>query len=253
MKKHIFSSLQIENGPHMVSKEDYRDGNQDLQVLLRTVVGTDYQSGVLTGPENPLNITLKDLLSALIGAAVHLWVFSRTFHSIDMTNTPLLQKYREAIATSCTDQSLFNLDVAVHQKLIKERDFEDLTIPRLTARHTDRFLAAVKILDSETQANEFRYSIEHIFKLAIRIRTSFLVAAETYVSFWPCRGQKINCNDMESPLMGNILENNVVRLPISPGLHVYAREKGMVEYNYPDNDKWDNATLKDTFQATILV
>lgn len=73
----------------------------DLDVLLSTVFpgGGALSSQTTLGVSSKFN--LYELVQALTGAAIHQWVFESEFWWPAMIITPLLQRYREHIATLC--------------------------------------------------------------------------------------------------------------------------------------------------------
>lgn len=100
--KEQLASIVLVNGTRKPSIGSLYGQSADLDALLHSV----FDVGDRDNREEPSNalpdVTLSELIQALTGAAIHCWVFESGYHSIFMKNTPLLQKYRDHIATLCT-------------------------------------------------------------------------------------------------------------------------------------------------------
>ena len=100
MKDQI-ASMVVANGTGKPSIGSLYGQSADLDALLHTVFGVDIRSNMKEISNISPDLTIHELIQALTGAAIHCWVFESWFHPIAMTNTPLLQKYRDHIATLC--------------------------------------------------------------------------------------------------------------------------------------------------------
>jgi hypothetical protein len=73
----------------------------DLDDLMCTIFTIDVKHPSSERPVLPRGLTLYELIQALVGAAIYRWVFTAEFRWLSMTVTPLLQKYRDYIASLC--------------------------------------------------------------------------------------------------------------------------------------------------------
>ncbi|KAF2181386.1 hypothetical protein K469DRAFT_729477 [Zopfia rhizophila CBS 207.26] len=233
MKEQLASILVI-NGTSKPLIGSLYGQSADLDVLLRTV----FNIGIQSNAEELLNaspeLTLRELIQALTGAAIHCWVFESGGH-----------------------EGLYNLDTAVHQSMIKEKDFKDVTIPRMASRHTTRLLNALQpLFDKQLQyktARKLKLTLDCILRLAIQVRSLSLVGTEDYASIWPSPGSLFDNNEMETEHSGMATMANLVRLPLSPGLRAYPKENAMVGYHRFGNGEGTSRTPKYVIKALILI
>ncbi|KAH7385874.1 hypothetical protein BKA66DRAFT_527493 [Pyrenochaeta sp. MPI-SDFR-AT-0127] len=210
------------------------DNSDDLDLLLTTVFDAGYDSRVKAISNVCPAFTFSDLVQGLTGAAIHRWVFQCEYRSYATTITPLLQKYREHIATLCGDERLCSLDTAAHHSLLGEKTFVEATIPRMGNSLTTRFLTALQPLFDQCPKYDTSRSLKpllrDIFQLAIQIRTLSLNGQEDYESIWPLSGSSFDVNDMETKHLGTMSVADIVWLTICPGLRAYSKNKEMVQY-----------------------
>lgn len=76
--------------------------SEDLDMLLRALFGVGCRGNVQRTLVDSTEYTVLELVQALTGASLHHWVFENEYRLTGMTNTPLLQKYRDHISTLCT-------------------------------------------------------------------------------------------------------------------------------------------------------
>lgn len=100
MKERV-SLLSVLNDSDKPPVDLFHGQSADLENLLRTVWNGDSQSDLSEFLHAVPHLDLNTLIQALTGAAIHLWVFQAEFHSYSTMITPLLQKYRDHIATLC--------------------------------------------------------------------------------------------------------------------------------------------------------
>ena len=65
----------------------------------------------------------------------------------------------------------------------------------------------------------------------MQIRSLSLVGTEDYESIWPSSGSRLDSNEMETEHSAQKPTENLVRLPLSPGLRVFSKENAMVGYH----------------------
>jgi hypothetical protein len=75
--------------------------SKDLDHLLSTIYPVCDASFPRKTSSVPSRLSLGELVPTLTGAAIHLWIYGSEFRWPAMTITPLLQKYREHLATVC--------------------------------------------------------------------------------------------------------------------------------------------------------
>lgn len=97
------TDLLVLNASRQLSIEPLYGQSRDLDVLLRTTFDTSIESKGERRSE--VVLALGELIQALTGAAIKVWVIESTFNSTSTMSTPLLQKYRGIIATLCTSPS----------------------------------------------------------------------------------------------------------------------------------------------------
>ena len=100
MKEEI-SSILVTDGTKRPSIGSLYGHSDDLDELLRSIFDDDKQSQADQIVENLQYVTVRELVQALVGAAIHSWVFMSGYRPNSMTITPLLQRYRDHINTLC--------------------------------------------------------------------------------------------------------------------------------------------------------
>lgn len=122
--------IQILGGDTKLRIADVCNVSKDLDELLSITFGTDSrdfsQEKVDLGPE----LSLYDIIQALVGAAIHSWIFSTEYCPFAITPVPLLQEYRRQISAICeyVHLHIYNTD-------LQQTDLRRCTI--LIMRHID--------------------------------------------------------------------------------------------------------------------
>lgn len=101
--KDSIASILVLNGAVQVLVEPLYGQSDDLDILLYAIFQSCTEANAGNRPITAPKFTLREILQALIGAAVKVWIFENTFQSTSMMTTPLLQKYRQHIQTLCKE------------------------------------------------------------------------------------------------------------------------------------------------------
>ncbi|KAH7378747.1 hypothetical protein BKA66DRAFT_532581 [Pyrenochaeta sp. MPI-SDFR-AT-0127] len=255
MKEEI-ASIRVINGSDKLFIGPFLNQSSDIGVLLRTVLECSHTKAEELLDVSPA-LTLCEVIQSLTGAAIHLWVFQAEYLPEIMMNTPLLQRYRDHIATLCGHDRLCDLDTIVHQSIIEEQNFSEFTSPRIASKHAARLFDALQpFLEQQLHCKtveNLKRRLDLIFGLAVQIRSFSLVAREEYESIWPLFGSSIDANEMESEHMGSENTADLVRLPLSPGLRVFSKSKELVGYHGFEAKDRARGTLKYVIKALVLI
>ncbi|KAF2707545.1 hypothetical protein K504DRAFT_383490 [Pleomassaria siparia CBS 279.74] len=262
--KDQLASIVVANGTSKLLVDSLYGQSADLDVLLRTVFDVGIRSNMEQTSNASPDLTLHELIQALTGAAIHCWVFESMYRPTAMTNTPLLQKYRDHLVDLWAPEDLYSLDTAVHYSMIEEKDFENVTIPSMASRHTIRLSNALQPLFKKQlqsrmtkklqsrMTKKLRHTLDDILRLALKIRSLSLVGTEEYESIWPSSGSLVDNNEMDMQHSRITTMANLVRLPISPGLRGYPKKKAMVGYHPFGNWEGSSRTPKLVIKALVI-
>jgi hypothetical protein len=111
--KYRIATLPVMDGAREYPIESLTGILADLDDLLSSVFGVDTPSKLEAIPSASPNATSFELIQALTGASVCSWVFGAEFQSHVVGTTPLLQEYRDIIATCCRfEPTTFSCDSA---------------------------------------------------------------------------------------------------------------------------------------------
>jgi len=153
------------------------------------------------------------------------------------------------------EESLYSLDTAVHQNIMKKESFIESTLPGMSATLTTRVLAAMQpLLDQQPgkkTSDELRISLESIMLRALRIRSLSLVGDASYESIFPPLGSTVNDNEMEAKEASAVNSSAIVRLTFCPGIRAYSKKKFMVQYEGFAGESED--TLERMYSVKALV
>ncbi|KAF2124676.1 hypothetical protein P153DRAFT_370595 [Dothidotthia symphoricarpi CBS 119687] len=255
MKDQIPTILVLNDADKLSIKHLYGEST-DLDGLLSIIFGTDGLGGFQKMADSLPALTLYDLVQALTGAAIHSWIFGSEYRIHSLKDSPLLQKYRDHIATLCGYESLCNLDIAVHRSIVDEQSFRDVIVRNMSETYTTRLLHALQPLFQQplerNATRKLKSSLDRVLSLAVQIRSDSLVGTEDYESVWPAIGSTYSQNEMETKHAGSVAIANVVRLSLCPGLRAYSKKKAMVEYHSLGNGGCSNVTPKYVIKALVL-
>ncbi|CAO2658464.1 Nn.00g061870.m01.CDS01 [Neocucurbitaria sp. VM-36] len=251
------SAILVSTGTDEPSPGWLDGASDDLNDLLSTVLNDRSQDGTEPMLDVYPALALHELIQTLTGAAIHLWVFASHYRPHALTTTPLLQKYRDHIATLHDNDSLHNLDTAVHQSIVREKSFVDVSIPGMSSTLTTRLLDALRpLLDQKPKlkmAKNLKPLLHRVFCLAFQIRSATLVGTEEYESIWPMFGITLNESEMEIKSVEPATVGQVVRLPLCPGLRIYSKKSSMVEYHGFRTSEGSEQISKLVIKALVLV
>ncbi|KAF1849716.1 uncharacterized protein K460DRAFT_324282 [Cucurbitaria berberidis CBS 394.84] len=250
------ASILVTNDTEKLLIDSLYGISANLDALLCIIFDADIQKGT-EKLSNASPVTLCELIQALTGAAIHRWVFEKGYRSNTMTITPLLQRYRDLIRNLAGHETLCDLDTTAHQSLIREKDFNEVIIPRMTSEYTTLLLDALQPLFSKSLQSKTREGLKSpldcIFGLAMQIRSLSLVGTEEYESVWPSSGSLFDNNEMETEQSESNNAANLVRLPLLPGIRAYSKQKAMVGYHGFGNGEGPNKTPKYVCKALVLI
>jgi hypothetical protein len=108
------------------------DNDADLTGLIRTVLGLNPQERVSTEKVRIQlsRLSLQSVVRALTAAAVCQWVFQAELPGMSLTDSVLLDEYRDHLITRDGEVALRNLDFAAHQSLFDGTLFQKNILPR---------------------------------------------------------------------------------------------------------------------------
>lgn len=99
---------------------------------------------------------------------------------------------------------------------------------------TDRLTQALQPFFRESVKHKaikkLRSSLSTVFELAVQVRSESLLSANHFELIWPVAGSAANEAEMEAIHSNPVVDANIVRLPLLPGLRAYAKKKTVVEY-----------------------
>ncbi|KAF1949106.1 hypothetical protein CC80DRAFT_281528 [Byssothecium circinans] len=207
----------------------------DLRDLLVKVFGEELESADQKLLQRFLRAPANAMVQALTGAAVCQWVFQSELRCMELTNTSLLQKYRECIEEICGEDVASKLNNAAHQKLFKSAHFKQIAIPRIAAKHTQRLLDALHpLIDDKRRSrttSKMREYLEGIFYCGIQAKCLTWVGNEDYEWIWhPCHSA-FQRSIMQTESSDTTRERTHVRLPLIPGFRVHRNNGGTGEVN----------------------
>ncbi|KAL1602351.1 hypothetical protein SLS60_005767 [Paraconiothyrium brasiliense] len=255
--KNELGSLPVLNAGRQISVESLYGQSDDLDLLLHTILHSNTESNAESVPKAGPTFALREVIQALTGAAVKVWAFESTLGLTSMMTTPLLQKYRDHIATMCGQEGLCNLDFAAHDAMIQGKDFEENTIAPVASRLTKRLLNVLRLVIGHQDAHEtlkrLGPRLACIMKPAIHLRSLSLVSAKRLESIWPSPGASLEELEMsvEPPLEART--GDLVRLPILPGLRAYHNEKEMISYRGFGDSNLASGHPDHTIKALVIV
>jgi hypothetical protein len=126
---------------------------------------------------------------------------------------------------------------------MEDEHFREVVLNRHATRLAIRLSAALyPLIQSKTRlrvTRDLRKILVQPFRLALDIKCLIMVGKDLYECIWPTRGSPFKERRMiDEPAdyaqAGNdktLDPNPLVRLPILPGLRIYAYERQMVDYN----------------------
>jgi hypothetical protein len=154
------------------------------------------------------------------------------------------------------DESLYSLDTAVHQNMMKKESFTESTLPGMSATLTSRVLAAMQPLleqhPGKRTIDELRISLESIMLRALRIRSLSLAGDTSYESIFPLLGSTINDNEMEAKEPSAVNSSATVRMTFCPGIRAYSKKRSMVQYGGFAGKSEDALERTYTVKALVL-
>lgn len=111
------SVLKVTSSPRLGT---LYNNSVDLDLLLTTIFDASFVSRVEPFSDCCSAFTFSDLIQGLTGAAINQWVFQCEYRSYATTITPLLQKYRQHLATLCMNLTTFVLHALIHSRRRRE-------------------------------------------------------------------------------------------------------------------------------------
>jgi hypothetical protein len=100
--KEQLPKILVTDGARVPAIGHLRRSSAELDDILSTLFPTHSTREVDMVRDSAPPLTLYELVQALIGAAIHLWIFQKEFLVQTLVNTPLLQRYRDYITNLCT-------------------------------------------------------------------------------------------------------------------------------------------------------
>lgn len=121
---------------------------------------------------------------------------------------------------------------------------------------TTRLVSALNRVFKSTSRRDgikkLRPSLYSVIHLAVQLRSEMLVTGDSYELIWPSIGSSFDSKEMQTRKVGSVAGTHAVRLPLCPGIRVYAKEKAMVEYCGFKTLAANTSTPKHVVKALIL-
>jgi len=262
-------------------KTDHRkqESTKDLCELLRRVF-VDVQESALFADLRS-QVSVGDLVQAIVGAAVCEWVFESELRCTAMMDTPLLEALRYLTSTigKCTTkdhihtlswQNLTSTSAggeaafqkwyfAAHQLVVSDKHFKNDCVPRAASKLAGRLVGALSPLIKTKKKGRSKIGIKKdlkcIFKHALDVKIQAIVGKYTFGTIWPSRGSAYEESLMKSQSGG--IANGAplkVKLPLVPGLRIYSKEKMAVDYcSFTKSDESDLGKSKAWCKAVVAI
>lgn len=123
------------------------------------------------------------------------------------------------------------MDSAAHQLLIEEAHFNDVVLPRLASRLTERLLNVLHVfiddLSRSRATAKLRQCLSEVFIRALKVRSLVLTGPE-YEDTWPSISDRFDGRTMETDPVGVGNMKCQVKLPLIPGLRARAGSNQVV-------------------------
>jgi hypothetical protein len=137
--------------------------------------------------------------------------------------------------------------------MVEEKVFIEEVIPVMASTFTTRLLKALRpLLKEEVRHGTLHAEILSIAKLAIHIRSMSLVGTEKCVSIWPSANTSLDDCTMEDENTERARTTGRVRLPICPGIQVYPKQAGVIDYQGFGHADESEVPCKDTLKALVV-
>ncbi|KAF2993987.1 hypothetical protein E8E13_001659 [Curvularia kusanoi] len=249
--------LDIPDGSYQPALGGLRGKIPNLDELLMITLGHEN----MVNPESISSIwpplTSCELVQALSGAAICRWIFGTAFQTQLFAANPLLQTYRKLLTSWCGEESLANLDNAAHKFMIEDADYRDDMTSVMIKSFTSSLITALRPLlkpkTKRSSIDKLRKSLIRIATIAVEIRTDCLATESDYEVIWPIFESQFDEHIMEAMHSHHEATEEMVRLPICPGLRAFDKGKALVDYGpFKMNTAAD---LKPTFifKSSVLL
>jgi hypothetical protein len=126
--------------------------------------------------------------------------------------------------------------MAAHQRVIEDDHFQNMTLPRMAAKLSERLVSALNpILRDGTELRLAAARIlQDAFLEALKIKSLGMIGNHMFEIIWPEYNSSFPCLDMikrdSLPCSSTLETQGKVALVLLPGIQVYRCKKRMVDY-----------------------
>lgn len=144
----------------------------------------------------------------------------------------------------------------MHRTIIGSQTFETTIVPGLTELLTNRIINALEpVFRSGPKGKlpkKLEASLRSVIRMAVRIRSEMLITGDSYELIWPSVGFSFDRKEMLSEGAVSNTGTKAVRLPLCPGLRVYAKANAMVDHRGFKAIAANTASPKHVVKALVL-